>query len=309
MGWAFTRDAVYVSGHPGLNRSTDGGTTFARTNDGLPDTDLHAFTPPGPGSASLPRPPAAGRGRRGRERQGSRSSAESSWTPPTTTGWSPPTPAPAPLFNADAGRDADSCVFRQSAALYPPYAVTAINGAMRVLVVEDEAQLAETIARGLRREAMAVDVAGDGVAALDRAMVNDYDVLILDRDIPGIHGDDVCRRLAQAGTRARVLMLTAAAGITDRVEGLSLGADDYLTKPFAFAELVARVRALARRTQPGVPPVLRAGDLVLDPARQVVTRGERFLFLTRKELAVLEVLLGANGAVVSTETLLERAWD
>lgn len=180
---------------------------------------------------------------------------------------------------------------------------------MRVLVVEDHAELAETVAIGLRREGMAVDVALDGAAALRRAAVYGYDVIVLDRDLPEVHGDQVCEQLVEQGGRARVLMLTASAGIEDRVTGLSLGADDYLPKPFAFAELVARIRALARRAQPATPPVLISGDLKLDPAQRVAHRAGRRLDLSAKELAVLELLLAAEGAVISPEQLLERAWD
>ncbi len=178
-----------------------------------------------------------------------------------------------------------------------------------MLVAEDEEVLAEAIARGLRREGMAVDVTFDGEAALERATVNRYDVLVLDRDLPRLHGDEVCRQLIGAPDSPRILMLTAAAEVDQRVEGLSLGADDYLGKPFAFAELVARVRALGRRAQAPLPPLLAHGDITLDPARRVATRAGQFLFLTRKELGVLEVLLGADGAVVSAEELLERVWD
>jgi DNA-binding response OmpR family regulator len=186
---------------------------------------------------------------------------------------------------------------------------------MRVLVVEDEAVLADAIARGLRREAMAVDIVHDGDAALERIAVNRYDVVVLDRDIPGVHGDDVCRRVAAAldppesFVAPRILMLTASGDIDDRVDGLTLGADDYLSKPFAFAELVARVRALARRSRPALPPVIVRGGVTVDPARRVASRDGHFLRLTNKELAVLEVLLSADGAVVSAEQLLERAWD
>ena len=180
---------------------------------------------------------------------------------------------------------------------------------MRVLVVEDEDVLADAIARGLRREAMAVDVSHDGASALERIAVNHYDVVVLDRDLPVVHGDEVCRRLAVENVAPRILMLTASAGVDDRVEGLTLGADDYLAKPFAFAELVARIRALARRAATAQPPVIQRGGLSLDPARRVASRDGRFLRLTNKELAVLEVLLGADGAVVSAEELLERAWD
>ncbi len=180
---------------------------------------------------------------------------------------------------------------------------------MRVLVVEDHRELAETVAAGLRREGIAVDIVGDGVSALARAHVYDYDVIVLDRDLPKLHGDRVCEQLAGGGARARVLMLTASAGVEDRVAGLSLGADDYLPKPFAFAELVARIRALARRSQPALPPLLEHGDLRLDPAQRIARRGEQRLDLSAKELAVLELLLGARGAVVSAEELLARAWD
>jgi DNA-binding response OmpR family regulator len=180
---------------------------------------------------------------------------------------------------------------------------------MRVLVVEDELVLADAIARGLRREAMAVDVSHDGGSALERIAVNRYDVVVLDRDIPVVHGDDVCRRLATDALSPRILMLTASAGLEDRVEGLTLGADDYLGKPFAFTELVARVRALGRRAATAQPPVIERAGLTLDPARRVASRDGRFLRLTNKELAVLEVLLCADGALVSAEQLLERAWD
>jgi len=179
---------------------------------------------------------------------------------------------------------------------------------MRVLVVEDDGELAEAIAAGLRLEGMAVDTALDGDAALDRALVNDYDVIVLDRDLPGVHGDEVCAKLA--GTvRARILLLTAAGTIADRVAGLGRGADDYLPKPFAFAELIARIRALARRSHPGVPPVLAAKGIMLDPGRRLATRYGRSLDLGPKELAVLELLMAAGGRAVSAEELLERAWD
>ena len=180
---------------------------------------------------------------------------------------------------------------------------------MRVLVVEDEQVLAEAIARGLRREAMAVDVSSDGRSALERIAVNSYDVVVLDRDLPAVHGDEVCRRLAAAQDTPRILMLTASAGVEDRVDGLTLGADDYLPKPFAFAELVARIRALGRRSGPARPPVIERAGLTVDPARRVAARDGRYLRLTNKELAVLEILLAADGAVVSAEELLERAWD
>ena len=180
---------------------------------------------------------------------------------------------------------------------------------MRVLVVEDHVELAQSVARVLRREGMAVDVVYDGADALERTAVVEYDVVVLDRDLPGVHGDEVCSRLADEPVHARVLMLTASSTIADRVEGLSLGADDYLPKPFAYAELVARIRALGRRSQPAVPPVLIHGDLRLDPARRIATRASRRLALTPKELAVLEYLLAAQGRVVSAEELLERVWD
>jgi DNA-binding response OmpR family regulator len=181
---------------------------------------------------------------------------------------------------------------------------------MRVLVAEDHAELVDSVARVLQREGMAVDIALDGRAALDRAALTDYDVVVLDRDLPEVHGDDVCRALvADPGRRTRVLMLTASGTIADRVEGLSLGADDYLPKPFAYAELVARIRALGRRAQPAVPPILEHGDLRLDPARRVVTRAGLRLALSPKEMAVLEYLLAAGGRVVSAEELLERVWD
>jgi len=178
-----------------------------------------------------------------------------------------------------------------------------------VLVVEDEELLADAIARGLRREAMAVDLAHDGHDALGKVEVNDYDVVVLDRDLPGMHGDDVCRHLVARGAPARILMLTAASEIGDLVTGLSLGADDYLGKPFSFAELVARVRALARRSPVAQPPILRRADVELDTARRTVTRGGAVVDLGRREFAVLEVLLGAGGTVVSAEELLEKVWD
>ena len=180
---------------------------------------------------------------------------------------------------------------------------------MRVLVVEDHSELAEAVASGLRREGMAVDVAGDGPSGLTNARVYEYDVIVLDRDLPRLHGDEVCRQLSADGIRSRVLMLTASGDIEDRVQGLSLGADDYLPKPFAFAELVARVRALARRAQPALPPVLEAGDLQLDSARRLASRRGERLVLSAKEFAVLELLMGAQGAVISSEELLARAWD
>jgi DNA-binding response OmpR family regulator len=180
---------------------------------------------------------------------------------------------------------------------------------LRVLVVEDEQVLADALATGLRREAMAVDVAYDGAGALERTSVNDYDVVVLDRDLPRVHGDDVCQKLVAAGATARILMLTAAGELEDKVEGLSLGADDYLAKPFAFAELAARVRALGRRSTPPLPPVLERSGIRLDPNRREVTRDDLALQLTNKEFAVLEVLMRAQGTVVSAEQLLEKAWD
>jgi DNA-binding response OmpR family regulator len=180
---------------------------------------------------------------------------------------------------------------------------------MRVLVVEDHERLARAVAEGLRREGMAVDIALDGHDALRHIIVNAYDVVVLDRDIPGVHGDQVCATLVQEHRDTRVLMLTAATTIRDRVEGLGLGADDYLPKPFDFAELIARVRALARRSTPALPPTLSCGDLALDPSRRIATRGGRRLPLTAKEFAVLEHLLAADGRVVSSEELLARVWD
>ena len=180
---------------------------------------------------------------------------------------------------------------------------------MRVLVVEDEQVLADAVATGLRRESMAVDVVYDGDAALERIAVNDYDVVVLDRDLPLVHGDDVCRHVVSSGSATRVLMLTAAADVQDRVTGLTIGADDYLAKPFAFPELVARIRALGRRAVPALPPVLERAGLRLDPSRREVTREGRAVPLSPKEFAVLEVLMRAGGAAVSSEQLLEKAWD
>jgi DNA-binding response OmpR family regulator len=180
---------------------------------------------------------------------------------------------------------------------------------MRVLVAEDEAMLAELVAEGLRAYAMAVDVALDGDAALERLTVNDYDVLVLDRDLPGTHGDEVCRELVRRGARTRVLMLTAYAAVGDLVDGLALGADDYLGKPFEYEELVARVQALGRRTPRALPPVLQVAGLVLDPPRRQASRDGRHLRLSPKEFTVLWELMAAQGAVVSAEELLERAWD
>ncbi|MBV9797016.1 MAG: response regulator transcription factor, partial [Solirubrobacterales bacterium] len=180
---------------------------------------------------------------------------------------------------------------------------------MRVLIAEDEQRLADAIARGLRREGMAVDLAPDGTDALIKARVVRYDVIVLDRDLPGMHGDDVCRTVRGERPETGILMLTAAGALEDLVEGLSMGADDYLPKPFRFAELVARIHALARRSTPSRPPVLRRGDLELDPARRLVTRAGAPIELARKEFAVLEALMTADGATVSAEELLERVWD
>jgi DNA-binding response OmpR family regulator len=180
---------------------------------------------------------------------------------------------------------------------------------MRVLVVEDERLLADTITQGLRHHAMAVDVAYDGDQALQRLAVNDYDVIVLDRDLPVISGDDVCRTLVESGTQTRILMLTAATAVKERVAGLGLGADDYLTKPFAFAELTARIQALARRARPAAPPALERAGIRLDPHLRTVTRDSDHVPLSRKEFAVLAELLRADGGVVSAERLLEKAWD
>jgi two-component system response regulator VanR len=180
---------------------------------------------------------------------------------------------------------------------------------MRVLLAEDEQRVAEAVARGLRRHGVAVDVAHDGETALRKARVHPYDVVVLDRDLPRMHGDDVCAALNAEQPETKVLMLTAARELDDVVRGLALGADDYLPKPFRFAELVARLQALARRSGPARAAVLRRGDVELDPARRVATRDGRDLGLGPKEFGVLEVLLGADGAVVSAEELLERVWD
>ncbi|GAA1910024.1 response regulator transcription factor [Streptomyces durmitorensis] len=180
---------------------------------------------------------------------------------------------------------------------------------MRVLLVEDEEFLAEMIADGLRRDALAVDVAADGLTALRKLQLGEYDVVILDRDLPGLHGDEVCRRVVAQRLLTRVLMLTASATIRDRVAGLGLGADDYLTKPFAYDELLARVLALGRRTRPALPPVIERAGLVLDTARRQASRDGRHLSLSRKEFAVLEALLRAEGAVVSGDDLIEQVWE
>jgi DNA-binding response OmpR family regulator len=180
---------------------------------------------------------------------------------------------------------------------------------MRVLVAEDERDLADLVGLGLRRLGMTVDVVYDGVAAAERLVVHDYDVLVLDRDLPGVHGDEICQHLVRTGSGTRILMLTAAASVPERVAGLSLGADDYLPKPFDYSELVARVRALGRRDQAPVPPTLQRHGIVMDTNLMQVSRGGRFIRLSLKEYAVLEVLMRANGGVVSAETLLEKAWD
>jgi two-component system, OmpR family, response regulator VanR len=180
---------------------------------------------------------------------------------------------------------------------------------MRVLIAEDERRVAEAVARGLRREGIAVDLAGNGEDALFKGRSTDYDVIVLDRDLPALHGDEVCSTLRRERPEQKILMLTASREIDDVVDGLALGADDYLSKPFAFAELVARLRSLGRRSGPARPAVLRAGEIELDPARHTVTRAGRELDLTPKEFAVLEVLMGAGGAAVSSEELLRRVWD
>ncbi|MEV6800312.1 response regulator transcription factor [Micromonospora rifamycinica] len=180
---------------------------------------------------------------------------------------------------------------------------------MRVLMADDERVLADMVAEGLRRLSMAVDVVYDGDSALERLAVNRYDVAVLDRDMPGQTGDEVCRWIADSDTGTRVLLLTAAAGIRQRVEGLGLGADDYLTKPFAFAELVARLQALSRRSTPALPPVLEQDGIVLDVTRHTASRDGLALALSPKEYAVLHVLMRAGGRVVSAENLLEQAWD
>jgi DNA-binding response OmpR family regulator len=180
---------------------------------------------------------------------------------------------------------------------------------VRVLVVEDQADMAQMVAAGLRRAQMAVDVALDGPGGLERALTNDYDVIVLDRDLPGLPGDEVCTRLIAAERRSRVLMLTAAADSEDLVEGLGLGADDYLGKPFDFPVLVARVRALSRRSHPVAPPVLRVADLVVDTAKRRASRSGKSLELGPKEFGVLELLVASEGRAVSAEELLERVWD
>jgi DNA-binding response OmpR family regulator len=180
---------------------------------------------------------------------------------------------------------------------------------MRVLIVEDERRLADAVARGLRNRAMAVDIAYEGESALHKADLADYDVVVLDRDLPGVHGDEVCRALRRDRSGPAVLMLTAAGELDQIVEGLALGADDYLAKPFAFPELLARVQALGRRPRRTIPPVLARGDIELDVARHTVRRGGEPVELQPKEFGVLRVLLEADGGVVSSEALLARVWD
>jgi DNA-binding response OmpR family regulator len=180
---------------------------------------------------------------------------------------------------------------------------------LRVLVVDDDVEFAETVALGLRRAQIAVDAVYDGFSALERASVSDYDVIVLDRDLPALHGDEVCAKLAADGCRSRILMLTAAGTSDDLVDGLGIGADDYLPKPFDFPVLVARTRALARRSQPAAPPVLCRGDVVVDTSQRRAWRADRPLELTPKEFAVLELLVCAQGRSVSAEELLGRAWD
>lgn len=180
---------------------------------------------------------------------------------------------------------------------------------MRVLIVEDDPYMADAVRTGLRRETMAADIASTGEEALDLITGDEYDLVILDRDLPGIHGDDVCRAIAADHPRVRVLMLTAARTLDDRVTGFEIGADDYLLKPFEFPELVARLRALERRTDPARPPILEAHDVRLDPFRREVYRDGRLIRLAPKEFAVLHILMSAQGGVLSAETLLEKAWD
>jgi DNA-binding response OmpR family regulator len=180
---------------------------------------------------------------------------------------------------------------------------------VRVLIVEDQADLAEYIADGLRDRGMAADVAYDGSSGLEKAMLNRYDVVVLDRDLPKVHGDALCAALTLSASEARILMLTAARAVGDRIEGLNLGADDYLGKPFDFDELVARVCALVRRTGPRSSPLVVRGDLALDRARRRASRGGRPLSLTHKEMSLLELLLVSDGAVMSAEEILERVWD
>jgi DNA-binding response OmpR family regulator len=197
----------------------------------------------------------------------------------------------------------------ETATLSTPYPDRGSMACVRVLVADDERLLAETIAVGLRRAAMAVDVAYDGEQAIEKIQINRYDVAVLDRDMPGGTGDDVCRWIGEHQVGTRVLLLTAACGVYDRVEGLGLGADDYLTKPFAFAELIARVQVLARRTAPALPPVLQRDGVVLEVATRTASRDGRPLALTHKEFGVLHTLMRAQGQAVTTEDLLEQVWD
>jgi two-component system response regulator VanR len=180
---------------------------------------------------------------------------------------------------------------------------------MRALIVEDEAYLADAIRTGLRRETIAADVAYDGDTAIECLSVNDYDVVVLDRDLPGIHGDDVCAWVTENRPNCRVLMLTAARSLNDKVDGFERGADDYLSKPFQFPELIARLRALERRSTTSHPPLLEAAGVRLDPFRREVYRNRRLVRLSNKEFAVLDQLMRAGGGLVSSETLLEKAWD
>lgn len=213
-------------------------------------------------------------------------------------------------FLREAGSGVCVCLGRETALKHSGgYLDRTEERPMRVLVIEDDEELADTVANGLRQVRMAVDVALDGEAGLARALVNDYEVIVLDRDLPVLHGDEVCARLVAAGGRSRVLMLTGAAENEDLIDGLGLGADDYLTKPFDFPVLVARIGALARRAQPSIPPVLEHGDILLDTARRHAQRAGRPLVLRPKEFGVLELLLAAKGRVVSAEELLERVWD
>jgi DNA-binding response OmpR family regulator len=180
---------------------------------------------------------------------------------------------------------------------------------MRVLVVEDNQEMADVLARGLRRDGMAVDLAADGEEGWVKLHVSDYDVVILDRDLPLVHGDEICHRMRAEGSATRILMLTAAAGPRRAAEGLGLGADDYLAKPFEFVELIARIRALGRRPSHARPPLLQAAGIELDPASRTASRFGRELELARKEFGALELLLAAQGQVVSAEELLEKVWD
>jgi DNA-binding response OmpR family regulator len=191
----------------------------------------------------------------------------------------------------------------------PPICPLSQNADVRLLVVEDEEELAAVIAEGLRQQGFAVDIAVDGAEALEKAWANDYEVVVLDRDLPELHGDEVCRQLVKQESSARILMLTASGELEQRVDGLSLGADDYLPKPFAFSELVARVRALCRRGAKVSPPVISRSGIEVDSGKMVASRDGQGLVLTRKEFAVLETLLRAGGGVVSAEALLERVWD